>query len=179
MNFNVMDAVFLIVVLVSILLGVIKGFVRELFSLAFLILSVILAFLFYHDVGSWLLGSLKDREVANFVAFILIFIVFLIVGSVITYLVKKLVVIGPLKSVDRILGGTFGLVRGILISAVIIFGLVSFSIKKDLVAESTFSPFILKSVKVFVQLLPKNFKDKLKDFSHHVREKSIRACRAV
>ena len=118
-NLNILDVVFLLIIFLSILFGVIKGFIRELFSLAFFIIAVVLSFLFYHDIGSVLKKYLKDRDVSNFVGFIIIFVFILIIGSFVTYFLKKMFVLGPLKSVDRILGGVFGLARGVLISAIV------------------------------------------------------------
>ena len=115
----------------SILFGVIKGFIRELFSLAFFILAVILSFLYYHDTGTFFIKYLKDRDLSNFAGFVLIFVLVLSIGSVVTYVIKKLFVLGPLRSVDRILGGVFGLLRGILLSMIIVFGLITFSVKPN------------------------------------------------
>ncbi|MCP5051731.1 MAG: CvpA family protein, partial [bacterium] len=91
---NILDIILLIILFASIMFGIIKGFIRELFSLAFFIIAVVLSFLFYYEVGS--LYSIKSRDVANFAGFITIFVVILIVGSLVTYFTKKVFTIGPL-----------------------------------------------------------------------------------
>jgi membrane protein required for colicin V production len=141
--------------------GIIKGFIRELFSLAFFLIAVVLAFLFYHDVGNLFIKSIKSRDVANFTGFILIFVVVLIVGSIVTYMVKKVFTVGPLKSIDMILGGVFGLIRGILISSIIVFALISFPVNDNLVLKSRLSPFVIKTIDVFLGFLPVRFQEKV------------------
>lgn len=186
-SLNVLDIVFLIVVLFSILLGVIKGFVRELFSLVFLVVAVTFAFLFYDEAGTFFVKYLENRELSNFAGFISIFVMILIVGAVVTYFLKKILTVGPLKSVDRILGGVFGLLRGILISGIIVFGLIVFSVKEDVVTKSKLSPYVLHSIDIFVKLLPDRIRKKLdfingsthKGRDSHDRQKNSRFSRTV
>ena len=158
-SLNSLDVAFLVIISISILLGIIKGFIRELFSLAFFFIAVILSFLFYQDVGTFFMKYFKNRDISNFTGFISIFCVVLIVGSIITYLIKKVLTAGPLKSVDRILGGVFGMVRGILISGIIILGLITFKINDKLVLTSKLSPYFISTLKVFYDILPKNVKE--------------------
>jgi membrane protein required for colicin V production len=143
------------------MLGIIKGFIRELFSLAFFIIAAVLAFLFYHEVGDLFIKDIKSKDVANFTGFILIFTVVLIVGSLVTYFTKKVFTIGPLKNIDMILGGVFGLIRGILISSIIVFALISFPVNDKLILESRLSPFAMKTIDVFFKLLPIEFQKRL------------------
>ncbi len=178
-SLNLLDVFFFVIILGSIILGIIKGFIRELFSLAFFIIAVILSFLFYADLGDVFVKHIKNRDVANFAAFAAIFVVVLIVGSLVTYSLKKLFVIGPLKSIDRILGGAFGLVRGILICGIFIFGLIVFPIHDKLVKESQVCPYIMKTVDVFLNLLPENFREKIDIFYQGNGQKNNRTGRAV
>lgn len=171
---NLLDVIFLILIFLSILLGTFKGFIRELFSLAFFIIAVVLSFLFYDEIGSIFNNHFENRDVSNFMGFILIFVVVLIVGTLVTYFIKKTILIEPLKSIDRILGGVFGLFRGILISAVLVFGLVLFPVKEDVVKRSKLSPYVLKAIEVFYNFLPEKIKKKLKLVNYNGRQKNNR-----
>lgn len=171
---NTLDIVFLVIIILSILLGVIKGLIRELFSLAFFVIAVVLSFLFYNEMGALLSKSIKNENLANFVGFLIIFTVVLITGSAVTYIIKKVFIIGPLKTVDRFFGGVFGLIRGILISAVILFGLVVFPVNNQWVAKSTLSPYIIGTISVFIGLLPDEVKAKLKYIRIDDRQKDNR-----
>lgn len=179
LDLNLLDFAFITVILISIVLGIIKGFVRELFSLAFFIIAVILSFLFYAELGNMFFGSIKNRDIANFAAFASIFIGVLIVGSLVTYSLKRLFVIGPLKAVDRILGAAFGLVRGILICGILVFGLIVFPIHDKLVKESQMCPYIIETVDIFLKLLPEKFRDKIDIFYQGNGQKDHRTERTV
>lgn len=146
------------ILLISVIFGIIKGFVRELLSLAFFILAVFLSFLFYSEVGELYIGSLKDRQVANFAAFLTIFVVVLIIGTIVTYMAKKIFTIGPLKGIDMILGGVFGFVRGLLIVCVIVFALVRFTVNDNLIIHSRLSPYVMKAIDVFFDFVPEKYK---------------------
>ncbi|MCK4835580.1 MAG: CvpA family protein [Candidatus Aminicenantes bacterium] len=179
LDLNILDFAFLIIMVLSVFFGIWKGLIRELFSLAFFIIAVVLSFLYYFEAGNMFLKQIKSRDVANFVGFLLIFVSIVIVGSLVTYFIKRVFIIGPLKSIDRILGGVFGLLRGILISAILVFGLISFPIDEKLVLESKLSPVVIKTINVFFNLLPEKFKQKLKLFKENDRQKNNRTGRKV
>lgn len=160
-SMNILDIIMITILALSILFGILKGFIRELFSLAFFIIAVVLAFLFYQEVGDIYISNLKNRDISNFAGFITIFVLVLILGAVITYLVKKVFNIGPLKAIDMILGGVFGLVRGILIASIIVFALIVFPISESLVKKSCMSPYVMKSIDIFIDFLPAKYKEKI------------------
>ena len=176
---NLLDFIFIIIVFLSILLGVVKGFVRELFSLAFFIIGVILAFLFYNEVGDLFFKQMKNRDVANFIGFIIVFTMVLIVGSIVTFVIKKAFVVEPLKSIDRILGGVFGLLRGILISAILVLGFMMFPINDEMLSKSQLSPYLYQTIKIVTTFFPENIKEKLKIRRKNDGQKDIRAGRTV
>lgn len=158
---NILDIILVIILALSILFGILKGFIRELFSLAFFIIGVVLSFLFYYEVGSIYMSGLKNRDVSNFAGFITIFVLVLIVGAVVTYMVKKIFTIGPLKTIDMILGGLFGVLRGILIASIIVFALIVFPVNDGLIVKSQLSPYVIKSIEVFIHFLPAKYQEKI------------------
>lgn len=159
---TILDIVFLSIVGISVVLGIIKGFIRELFSLVFLIIGGVLAFLFYKDVGKSLMKYVKNENLTNFMGFIIIFAGVLIVGAFITYAVRKIFTFGPLQAVDRILGGVFGLVRGILVSAVIVLMFLAFPFHDDMLVESKIAPYLVDTIRVVVKWFPKSVTEKMK-----------------
>ena len=179
MNLNFLDIVFLIIIVSSTIFGMLKGFIRELFSLVFFIIAVVLSFLYYFEAGNIFLKQIKNRDVANFVGFLLIFVSVLLVGSLVTHVIKKIFIIGPMKSIDRILGSAFGLLRGILISAILVLGLISFPVDSRLVTESKISPFLLNTIEIFFDVFPQKFKQKFEIFKDHDRQENNRTSRTV
>ena len=161
MNFdwNLLDIIFIGITFISILIGILRGFIKELLSIIFLILAVVLSILFYKEAGLIFNSFINNPEVANFTGFIAVFIGTLISGSLITFFLRKVIVIGPLKFIDRLLGALFGFVRSALICSIILFGILAFpGDKKKIVSDSQFAPEVYKVIKVIMGYIPENFK---------------------
>jgi len=167
-NLNTLDVIFLIIISTTVLLGVIRGFVKSVLSMAFLILGIIFALMYYNDFSSFF--SIRNRNLSHFVSFITIFVVVIVIGSLITYLLRKLLVRGPLKSVDRLLGGVFGLIKGILYSSILVFALIVFPIDDNLLIESRLSPYFIKVVDLLFEVIPKDFSNKI----NYIKENDIK-----
>ena len=159
LDWNLLDIIFIIITFVSILIGILRGFIKELLSIIFLVLAVVLSILFYKEAGLFFNGFINNTEVANFTGFIAVFITILIVGYLITYFLKKIIVIGPLRSIDRLLGALFGFLRSALICSILLFGILAFpGDKKGVVSNSQFAPEVFKVIKVIMGFIPENFK---------------------
>ena len=114
------DIAILVVVLGSMVIGLIRGFVRELLSLMSWILAFWLA-LVYAEPVSKLLDPYVTVPMAKIGgAFAIIFVVTLLSTSLIGYLIYKLFDATGLKGPDRSLGVLFGLVRGCVIIALFV-----------------------------------------------------------
>ena len=162
LDWNLLDVIFIIITFVSILIGILRGFVKELLSIIFLILAVVLSILYYKNAGDIFKGSINSSEVSNFIGFISIFIIVLIAGTLITFFLRKIIVIGPIKSVDRLLGAFFGFLRAALICSILLFGILAFpGDKKGIVSDSQFAPQVFKIIKVIMGFIPENFKKNL------------------
>jgi membrane protein required for colicin V production len=118
------DWIIAAILLVSILVGVMRGFIKESLSLISWILAVWLATTFSVEAGEFInqfihIPNPKFRMTAGFA---LIFIGTLFAFAVISYVVIKIFVRGPIKGVDRVLGIGFGALRGAaIIVALLIF----------------------------------------------------------
>lgn len=128
------DIFILLVLAVSFLVGIYKGFVKEVLSLATLVLSIAAAVYLADYPAGWLpidisshsfslFGATLDvYDIAITVSFILIFLVAMILGYVLTNVINKLIKESPLNWFNRLLGSLFGIARAsVLIIAVIIF----------------------------------------------------------
>lgn len=112
------DYLLIFVVFTSILLGVLRGLVREIFSLAGWALAFLVAQLFTVYVASWLPASWNETARLAAAASSL-FLATLLAVSVVSALTGQLLKASGLSTVNRVLGGLFGMVR----AGLIIFGL--------------------------------------------------------
>ena len=159
---NWIDVILLIVLSVTVFLGIVKGFVKQIFGLLAVIIGLILALNCYSQVA-WLYRRLITHEVlAHFLGFLTVFFAVLSLGWIVSHLLSKLVR-GPLKLLDKVLGGALGLLKGIFICGVIVFALLVFPIDKRALKGSLVSPVCLKLTRTIVSLIPKELKEKFKE----------------
>jgi membrane protein required for colicin V production len=159
---NGLDVVIIIILLVTLILGLLKGLVRQVIGIAAVIAGLILAARYYRQV-SVIFGRLFSSEKwAYFVAFALIFVVVLALGALVSFLVCKLLC-GPLKFMDHLLGGIFGLVQGLLICGVLAIGLLVFPVNREILTGSRLAPYCYWLTKGMVQLIPQDLKDRFNE----------------
>ena len=114
------DYVVLAIIAISILVGAIRGFVKEAFSLAVWAAAFLIAFQFSGVLAMQLENHIELPSARTSLAFASLFILVLLVGGLVTFLVGKLVEKTGLDGTDRLLGGVFGGVRGLAIVLAVI-----------------------------------------------------------
>jgi membrane protein required for colicin V production len=108
-----LDWIVLAILGLSTFLGVLRGLARESLSLAAWVLAFVGARQFASFVAPALPG-LDSPSLRYAVALVLLFVVILILASLASALVAKLINLAGLGFYDRVLGGFFGIVRGTL-----------------------------------------------------------------
>jgi len=159
---NWIDVILIGVLALTSILGVIKGFVKQVFGLLAGIIGLILALGFYSQVSWIYLRFVSNEVLANFLGFLTIFLVVLCLGWVSSYCLSKFIK-GPLKLLNNILGGGLGLLKGILICGVVVFALLVFPISKKALKESVLSPVCLQMTRAMISLIPQELKEKFKE----------------
>jgi membrane protein required for colicin V production len=113
------DIALLAVLLVSVLVGLIRGLVMETLALA----GWVVAYFAAHWLAPTIAGHLPlgspDSLLNHGAAFVLIFVLALIIWSLGARLLSMLVKSSPLSGVDRFLGAGFGLLRGVVLLLVV------------------------------------------------------------
>ena len=110
------DYLVIAALLASALLGLMRGFVREVLSLAGWALAGLIAYRFCGAAANWLPERMPGGELArDVVAFVALFaLTLIIVGWFAALLVQLLKTVG-LSGLDRVLGCGFGVLRGVLV----------------------------------------------------------------
>jgi membrane protein required for colicin V production len=117
---TVFDYAVLTIVGASVLLSVMRGFVREVLALASWVIAFVAASVLSGIVAGWLSGVIADESWRALAAFVAVFLTTLITMSLIALAVSKLMRKAGLGVEDRLLGGFFGFARGILIVMVLV-----------------------------------------------------------
>lgn len=154
----VADLAFLGVLAVSLLVGAWRGLVYEVLSVLGWALSFYVAQWFAPDVATRLPLQSASEPVRYAAAFVLIFIVAVLLAGLLAVLFKKLVEAIGLRPVDRTLGAAFGLVRGVilLLAVTVVINMTAF--KTSLWwQESTGAGLLTATLKGLQPILPEQF----------------------
>ena len=113
------DIALLAVFLLSVLIGLWRGFVFEVVSL----LGWLVAFIIANSAGPFLADLVPldstDPQVRLWAAYIVVFVLVLLTCTLLARMLRALVSATPLSFVDHVLGGAFGVARGALILVVV------------------------------------------------------------
>jgi membrane protein required for colicin V production len=151
---NWLDWILALVVLFSVLSGAGEGLTKGIIGLASLIVGVAVAAGGYHSLGDTLASFVHSGELAYGIAFFLLFVLVLIVGGLVARAAEKLVKTAGIGWLDRLLGLFFGLLRGIIVDAVIVMALLAFAIKPEAVRKSQLAPRVMRESRAMAALMP-------------------------
>lgn len=118
MAITFLDGILLVVMLISGLLAMIRGFVREVLSIAAWIVAAVAAYYLYRQVLPYVEPHISHRQLAIGVSAGIVFIVTLIVVSFITMRISDFVLDSRIGPLDRTAGFLFGAARGLLLVVV-------------------------------------------------------------
>ena len=120
---NGADHLFAAILLISLFLGCLRGFVREAISLLTWLIGLWLAWHFAYVLYPWLGGALAEPGIREWTGRAIVLFLTLLVGSAIGSIVAHFIQrAAGLAMMDRIVGGIFGLVRAIVVIGLLVIG---------------------------------------------------------
>ena len=160
---NLLDVIIIACMVFLIVRGIFRGFIREVGSLAGVILGIWLASLYQPQMTDFLKLLLPSGKFLPLISFALIFLVVLVFCNVVGWLLKKLAKKIFLGWADRTLGAALAVLKGVLITYFAIVLLTFFvPSKSNIIAESKLAPIIINSYQAIVGLLSPGAYENLK-----------------
>jgi membrane protein required for colicin V production len=166
---NWLDYVLLSIIVITAIVGIFNGFVRQVIGLVAVIAGLVLSVIYYQQTAGIFMRLVKNQLVSNFLGFLLIFVIVLVAGAILGHLFTKAMV-GPLAFANRLFGAVFGVIKAVLICGIIVFALVSFEVAKPALETSVLAPVCLGVTRAVVNLVPKDLRDRFNESYKRIRE---------
>jgi uncharacterized membrane protein required for colicin V production len=156
-----LDALAIFFIITTGVVGFRRGLIEELGRLIGLILATIFSLNFYIDIGTFLIKWIKvDVSILFILTFILIFSILLILTRMLTRLINYLFLSKNTNWVNRLLGTSLGMAKGILFVMIFfwMFELIpNYTIKKIVLQKSMIADHLVELRKTIVSTF--NFSD--------------------
>ncbi len=105
---------------ISSTIGLLRGFVKEAFSLLLWVVAIWIGLNFSREFATFLEAIISYPSARIATAFALLFFITLILGSLISYLLGALIEKTGLTGSDRFAGMIFGIVRGMVVVSLVV-----------------------------------------------------------
>ncbi len=175
---NWLDVVILMVISLFAFIGLKRGLIKEIISIFAIIGGILAGVLFYPYLGEVLIKTsfIKSKSIASISGFILVMFFTFVLIKLIGYVLTKIVGTLNLNWFNRICGGCFGAIKGVIISFLIIAGLGFFlSEKEPPFINSIVIPYIKESLSILKEIIPDEFGENLQKAKKLIQEKGIKA----
>ena len=117
---NGADLAILGILLISIVVSLFRGFIKEVFSILVWAAAIFAAFQVAGPMAQSLEPLIDLPSARVILAFAAVFILVLVIGGLISFLVGKMVEKTGLSPTDRLFGAVFGLARGLAIVVLVV-----------------------------------------------------------
>ena len=107
-----LDWIFGATLALSTMMGVLRGLVKEVFSLLSWLAAFVLAQRLAPEVAQWISLGGASETLRYAAGFVISFIATLLVGGLLTMAITKMLSVAGLRPMDRLLGAAFGAARG-------------------------------------------------------------------
>lgn len=114
------DIAILVIVAISMLISIWRGFMREALSLASWIAAILVALSFADALAPHFEAYITTPSIRLIAAFAVLFLATLLIGGLVNYLVGQLIKKTGLSGTDRMLGVIFGVARGVAIVGILV-----------------------------------------------------------
>jgi membrane protein required for colicin V production len=166
------DVALILIILWSVAVGVRAGLARVMIGFCATIAAFLIGFWFYPIVAEKLGPWVANQTVADILGFFILFIGILLFGAIVATMLSKFFDWVGLSWLNRLLGGVAGLVRGVLLMAVVVDVLVAFapSPTPETLEHSIVVPYVTTVAGWLIDLAPYRLKDAFDQEMQNLRQ---------
>jgi membrane protein required for colicin V production len=140
---NAFDIIVVVILAYSVIRGLFRGLVKEAASIIGVLGGFFAAYSHYDVLARYLSGVISNPSYRNILAFLIIFCLVVILVSLLAIIIQYLLKVVFLGWLDRLGGVAFGMVKGVLIAAVLFLVLTAFLPKgTPLIKNSLCAPYL-------------------------------------
>lgn len=159
---NFLDIILICAVALFIIRGLFRGLVQEIISLISIVLAIYVASNFHHLLTPHLELYINSKVTVSALSYVLVFFGILVICWLIAKMIRTMLDIALLGWADRIAGGVFGCVEGVLIGLTILVALQSFAPESDGLKESKIAPRAQHLVAKIGEWAPESMREMLR-----------------
>ena len=163
MGMSILDWVIVLIVVLSVLQATAQGFFYEAFALAGAVAGYLIAAWEYPRLAAWYARYVNSQWVADIAGFLTIFFVVVLLAGVAGRIARWAVTGVGLRWFDRVLGGLFGVLRGLAVCTVIVLAMAAFSPQSPSLQQSRFAPFLLVTGRALIWAAPADLRQRFRD----------------
>ncbi len=151
---NLLDAIILAILIFFLIRGIFRGFFREIGSIVGVILGLVLGSRFHMEVAAFLKLYLSFTRFLPLIAFGMIFLGTLVGCNLLAWTLRAVTHKALLGWLDRTLGAGLALLKGVILTYLIIV-LLTFFVPSTapLMARSALAPWIISSYQVMANMV--------------------------
>jgi membrane protein required for colicin V production len=156
---NTLDIIMTAIICVTMVSGLWKGMMKQVFSLGGVVLGYIIAMEYYGRFSYFV--PAVDGGMKRIISFAVIFIFFVLAASVVGWFTERLLKRADLNWINRAGGGAIGFLKGVLIVAIITVVLLAFlPADSGLLRGSKLLPYAVTVSKTLGSLIPEDLRDR-------------------
>src|SRR5215469_409927 len=163
MGLTLVDWIIVAMLAAAVLGGFIRGFFRSAFSLAGLIAGLALASWNYWRFAAVLKPLVHSAEVANAIAFVVIALLVMLIAAITGAVLAKVFEKVGLSCLDRLAGGVFGFVEGLVFVTICILVTVAFFPQTQWLTEARLPRYFFGALHVSTHVTPSRLADRLRN----------------
>ena len=166
------DWILVLIVAFSTISGLMAGFARVTIGLAAGIFGILFGLWFYRMPAAWFGEYFESKTAASVLGFALIFLGILLIGGILSRLMAKIFKWAGLSWLDRLLGGAFGLARGLVVVTGIITVITAFAPNPPpkWITQSELMPYATGLSKALAAVAPIELKEKYDENLARIRK---------